>query len=451
VAKPLAVAGVVVALLGASGAASGNGAFPDSFGILLPADPQQLILATNFGLVISEDGGKSWQWACEHDAGDGGFRYKWTAPGRLLSVAAAGLVLSDDLGCNWRAAAGFVGGARATDYFIDPTNARRVLAVAVSFTGEWRLFESDDGGASFPRTLLTTGADTALVGVETAFSDPRTIYVATQVRRMGDPARLQLMRSRDGGATWETLALPPALGTDRMGVITVDQRDPNRLLLRTPDGLTDRVLLSEDGGQSAKVVLEFAGTLTSYLQRADGTILLGGTDSVHGTLFQSKDGGRTFAAMANAPNFRGLGERAGRVYAVADDFLDRFALAVGDESLTRWEPIMKYADIGGIRRCGDLPVICRLVCQGMRYRIPLCVSELTPVDAAASDVGVDAPVTDAGVRPEPPSSQGCQCRTGASGGPSWLCAVLLMALLRRMTLPGRRRAGRSRLRVKDTW
>jgi hypothetical protein len=34
--------------------------------ILLPADrPQEIILATNFGLVISHDDGQSWYWVCE--------------------------------------------------------------------------------------------------------------------------------------------------------------------------------------------------------------------------------------------------------------------------------------------------------------------------------------------------------------------------------------------------
>jgi len=50
---------------GTPGAAHGNGAFPDSEGILLPADrPDQLLLATNFGLFTSDDAGKTWAWSC---------------------------------------------------------------------------------------------------------------------------------------------------------------------------------------------------------------------------------------------------------------------------------------------------------------------------------------------------------------------------------------------------
>src|SRR5438128_391167 len=104
-----------------------NGAFPDSFNVLLPADdPQQIILGTNFGLVISGDGGATWEWVCEHDADANGFLYSWTPAGRLLAVSDKGLVSSPDLACSWSTAAGPVSETRVADYFVDPTNPQRV-------------------------------------------------------------------------------------------------------------------------------------------------------------------------------------------------------------------------------------------------------------------------------------------------------------------------------------
>src|SRR5436305_14459038 len=60
--------------------ARADGAFPASEAILLPADrPNSIGLATNFGLILSEDGGASWQWTCERPE---------TAMGALYAVGA---------------------------------------------------------------------------------------------------------------------------------------------------------------------------------------------------------------------------------------------------------------------------------------------------------------------------------------------------------------------------
>ena len=65
-AEALAVAGVV---MGIAAAARADGAFPAGEAVLVPADnPQEIFLVTNFGVVLSEDGGATWSWSCEQDA-----------------------------------------------------------------------------------------------------------------------------------------------------------------------------------------------------------------------------------------------------------------------------------------------------------------------------------------------------------------------------------------------
>src|SRR5688572_27760483 len=52
-------------IIATAGSARANGALPGSFGILLPATrPHDVVLATNFGIIISEDDGATWQWTC---------------------------------------------------------------------------------------------------------------------------------------------------------------------------------------------------------------------------------------------------------------------------------------------------------------------------------------------------------------------------------------------------
>ena len=64
--KALCVTGF---LLSGPAVALADGALPDSETILVPADrPQEIVLVTNFGLVISEDVGRTWLWSCEQQA-----------------------------------------------------------------------------------------------------------------------------------------------------------------------------------------------------------------------------------------------------------------------------------------------------------------------------------------------------------------------------------------------
>jgi hypothetical protein len=43
-----------------------NGAFPDEFSIHFPANaPNRILIGANFGLLVSEDLGTTWRYACE--------------------------------------------------------------------------------------------------------------------------------------------------------------------------------------------------------------------------------------------------------------------------------------------------------------------------------------------------------------------------------------------------
>ncbi len=124
--------------------ARADGAFPDSLGILAPADrPHDIVLATNFGVVTSIDDGQTWTWSCEQDKTAFGAQYQMSAPplDRMFARSQVGLVFSDDRACSWIASGGAVAGGSVTDAFPDPTNPSRVLAVVMSADA--------DGGLSY--------------------------------------------------------------------------------------------------------------------------------------------------------------------------------------------------------------------------------------------------------------------------------------------------------------
>src|SRR5215831_1213059 len=85
--------------------ASANGAFPDSLSILLPPDrPHEIILATNFGLLVSEDDGAKWNWVCEQAVASQARLYQMGPPptDRLLAVSPLALVTSSNGACSWQ-------------------------------------------------------------------------------------------------------------------------------------------------------------------------------------------------------------------------------------------------------------------------------------------------------------------------------------------------------------
>jgi len=271
---------LVIAVLWRPTAAEANGAFPDSLQLLLPKTaPSRIVVATNFGLIGSEDDGASWDWSCEHGASLGAWLYQsgWGPRGtRILAISAAGLVLTDDVGCGWRSASGLPARTVVKDFFVDPGEPRRVLCIGSrpdQNPARDQLFSSEDGGDSFPRMLLDAPEGVSLVGIETAASDPSVVYVT--MRTAQPQARSQVGRSGDGGQTWETFTLNEDLAGNDLSIIGVSRSQPDRVLFRSTAGIRDRVALTEDGGRTVRVVLETAGVLTSYVERSNGTILIG--------------------------------------------------------------------------------------------------------------------------------------------------------------------------------
>src|SRR6185437_9334864 len=116
--------------------AHANGAFPDSDSIIVPQSlPGEIVLGTNFGVLLSLDDGVSWTWSCEQPGNAFGSHYQMGAPpmNRLYAQAHVGgtgvLAYSDDASCSWQAAAGGIAGATVVDAFAHPTDAARVLAL----------------------------------------------------------------------------------------------------------------------------------------------------------------------------------------------------------------------------------------------------------------------------------------------------------------------------------
>src|SRR5438477_6207587 len=198
-----------LALASWTGAAHADGAFPDEFTVHLPGGaPHRIFLGTNFGLVVSEDDGATWRYACEPyivGAVANAILYQLAPDGAVLAVSVGGLTRSADVGCTWTRGGGTISGLDVTDFFIDPNDATFVLAIAVGPNGSG-IYPSYDGGLTFVSALYTTPH--RLTGVEIARSTRGIVYATLYTpSSAAGPGGASLLRSTDFGATWSANSL----------------------------------------------------------------------------------------------------------------------------------------------------------------------------------------------------------------------------------------------------
>ena len=415
---------VLLALIGIQGRAAADGAFPDSLQILLPAShPQRIVLATNFGLIISEDDGATWEWACEPRSDDNTILYQQAAApsDRMFAVLINhGLVYSDDAACTWTRSGGTLAAASARDAFADPSNPARIFAVGAEPADGFvpsSVFRSDDAGLTFGAALDTAPLGGDMLGVESAASDPATVYLAIYGTMGSVPGLLEplLGRSSDGGAHWTRSSLATALGANAFRIIAVDPTNPQRLFLRVTESYGEKVAVSNDGGQNLTEPAAVNEQFTSFVRLPNGTLLLGGSDSGKGVIFRSTDGGASFQALPSSPappHLRALAERNGKLYAAADNFIDHFALGVSSDQGATFQPLLTFDQVKRIKPC--VQQVCRDVCDN------LAGLTLWPAQVCGGSASL----------PEPPPAQGksgCGCDTArqASAPETFAPAALL--------------------------
>jgi hypothetical protein len=443
--------------------ARANGAFPDSESVLVPAAlPNEIALGTNFGVVLSKDGGQTWTWSCEQGGSNASLYQIGPAPlNRIYAIGLVGLtatlIYSDDMSCSWHAAAGTAQGPTIADAFPDPTNAQRVLAVAAQ-SGDagatYHLLPSSDGGTTFGASIYDAAAGDRLTGVEIARSAPSTIYL-TVLSGSGTSVVPKLARSVDGGSTWEVHDLSAALGAGvtSVRILAVDANDAGKVFLRVTSAASgESVAVASGGGTSIATALSVSGgVITAFTRMPSGSLIVGGvggTSGIEPVAFRSTDGGGTFQPLPTPPHLRALAARATTLYAVADNQNDGFAIATSPDEGATWQPLMSYDQISAIATC--VMATCQTDCLARaamgQWSSDLCAATAPPpADAGmpVSDAGSDASgsghpdaAADAGRTPNKDKS-GCNCslgapaRAGRSGGAALLLLLSLWAARRR--------------------
>jgi MYXO-CTERM domain-containing protein len=457
-----ALTGLLPDIAGLGREARADGALPGSLGIMLPGDkPQEIVLGTNFGLIISDDSGSTWVWTCEQiptsmaniyavgpppvTAGSLGDRFYALSPIK-------GLALSDDGTCSWQTAGGVLAGESVTDFFVDPTDPTRVLAASAALddagdVGPASIYQSMDGGTSFgSQPLFTAPAGAAIVGVEIARMDPNVIYVAyyLTVTNGRDPV---LVRSPDGGKSWNILDVQAALGPNMVRIFAVDPANSNLVYLRVIANGAESVAITRDGGMTFAVPLTImGGSATAFARLASGTVLVGARinfpgdgGGASGAGYRSTDGGLTFLpwTLSPQPHIVGLAERVtgakSTLYLSGENYVDGWALASSSDEGATVTPLMSYDQVRGIKSCAQQT--CASTCN---YEEMQAVWDTDVCTGALLDAGT--------VAPPPSPKSGCHCGAAGEESPG-IASLLILGLgllvqLRRP--PPSQRGGRSR-------
>jgi photosystem II stability/assembly factor-like uncharacterized protein len=408
-----------------------------------PGQPERLVARATWGLAISDDGGERWRWLCAAvmgvDARTEDPAIAVTADGAIVAATFGGLLRSDDGGCSWSRPAAALADVFVVDLW--RVDGRGLLAVAAGADGEDRLFRSDDAGRSW-RALGESFGEVLVDRVRSAPSAPRRVYASGSLpSRGGRDRRAFLLHSDDGGASFERAELPLEEGERAFDLWAVDPSDPDvlygQVLHFDGEDAPERIVRSEDGGRTFETVLRipYVGGL---LVTEAGAVYAG---SRLGGLWRAPDG-RDFQRLASLP-VTCLAEAGGALWACLDEARAGHALARSEDG-RRFETVLRLAGIDAMvecPRCSPAGIECRAWAGDIAYDLGL---DASPPPGFDPDGGTGGP-RDAG-RPEECRSEpapGCGCRAGGRRGLAPGGLVILAALGVLAALAPRRRTPRA--------
>lgn len=225
----------------------------------------------------------------------------------LLVATSSGLRISRDRGCTWQD----VGGMQTTNTPAlasapDDPSTVYVASYAADRAG---LLVTRDGGKTWTLAVETDAADyvhSLLVAGEGASH----VYATLTVYAAAAPPAHQLLRSLDGGKSWQRRPLPLGDVDYAAQLAAADPRDPEALVLYTiansPGLDSSRLLVSTDGGDSFTLALE-RPEIRDANHDAEGQLWVAARDG----LYRARSNGAAFERVSDASELGCVGAHAG--------------------------------------------------------------------------------------------------------------------------------------------
>ena len=288
-----------------------------------PQSPSVVYAATPLGVRRSDDGGATWSGNVSPLSSD--VRQLAVDPrvsSTIYAISGSQLYGSVDGAENWALLADPGTGRRLTRLVVDRLAPSR-LYVTVERRGcieglgcYWwfeRLQRSEDGGSSWADLAFSSA-------VESISAEGDTVYASTHSGGLFQPELFGLIRSMDGGRTFQFASRPTSNNGIRIGQVACDPASPRHVYVSSDDGLFE----SSDGGSTWRADSGVPVDSQSVASIAPGAPNLIYVTTASG-LYVSSDGGMTWSSSLNVPDpsLLAVGDRGAVVYVVVPGALYR--------------------------------------------------------------------------------------------------------------------------------
>jgi hypothetical protein len=420
--------GVALTALCYAAPASANGRFPESNHFFFSdKDPNLVLERTTFGVLVSHDKGKTFQWVCEPAMGLTGSEDTMLAigpSGAIVGTTFQGLTRSQDQACSW-ALVPETGNQVFIDLTQNPNDETNIIAFASNFKGvdagvttfTSQLWESKDEGKTFAKLGQPLDDLVLTYTVDVTKTDPNRIYV-TGTRKTNPTPTGGLFVSPDHGTSWVEITVPLVDAERSLWIAAVDPTNANRVYLRTSNASNtgpDRLILVEleaDAGVDAgaatqRLIFTATGALRGFALNADGTkAYVGGP----------KDGVKVASTSDFAWQTRAniqvqcLAVTADGLWACSNEQTGFIAGLSKDDGAT-FQPLIHFCDIQGPLTCGPTTGVtnqCTSIWPGQRQALG-CID-----DGGAGGTDDGGPGSSSGDA-TPLSSSGSKCSADVRG------------------------------------
>lgn len=441
--------GLCLAALLTPSRAAANGRFPATNHIVVaPKSPDTILLRTTYGLVLSKDHGKNWDWICEQAyspsvALNTDPPVEVTGSSALLLAKFDGLVRSGDTGCGWKPDA-TLKNQYISDLVVRPDAPSEVLLVTSTY------FTPDggtDSGASYASQVYRStddGAQWSAVGapidpswitetIEVAPSDPMRIYVSA-ARGFDASREGAIFVSMNGGQSWSQFSFPLDTKTETAPFVgAVDPKNPDRVYARTggkplityPDGGVapppSRLLVSDDGGKTWKPVLVAPDQLQGFALSPDGATVYAGSTRLG--LMRALATDLAFSQTSKI-HVQCLRATANELWACSDD-ASGFVVGVSTDQGVSFDPRLHLDGLRAPLKCA--PTSDTAICA--QYFDPVCGLLGGCATPDGGPIKPPPPPT-----PVPANASSCGCDTTSANGATGaglLALAIAAAMLRR--------------------